>query len=150
MNQKFKKNDICKCKFKFDGRKCNSNGKWNNDKCRCKCKKHHLCKKDYIRNPATCSCKNGKYLASITDNSVIIFDEIIDANVETKSHIKEAKTIPKNICKTKCFNIFIDFLLIAIALLIAFSIYFCQIKYERKQKHLLPHYITDEKLINVL
>ena len=23
------------CKFKFDGRKCNSNQKWNNDKCRC-------------------------------------------------------------------------------------------------------------------
>ena len=93
MKQKLKKKDICKCKFKFDGRKCNSNGMWNNDKCRCKCKKHHLCKKDYIRNPATGSCKNGKYLASITDNSVIMFDEIIDANVETKSHIKEAKTI---------------------------------------------------------
>ena len=23
----------CKCKCKFDGRKCNSNQKWNNDKC---------------------------------------------------------------------------------------------------------------------
>ena len=22
---------------KFDGRKCNSNQKWNNDKCRCEC-----------------------------------------------------------------------------------------------------------------
>ena len=28
----------CKCKCKFDGRKCNSNQKWNNDKCICKCK----------------------------------------------------------------------------------------------------------------
>ena len=26
------------CKCKFDGRKCNSNQKWNNDKCRCECK----------------------------------------------------------------------------------------------------------------
>ena len=34
-------------------------------------------KKDYIWNPATCSCKNGKYLASIIDNSVIMCDEII-------------------------------------------------------------------------
>ena len=66
----------------------------------------------------------------------------------TSKKQKLSKT--KTICKTKCFNIFIDFLLIAIALLIAFSIYFCQIKYEQKQKHLLPHYITDEKLINVL
>ena len=25
----------CKCKCKFDGRKCNSNQWWNNNKCRC-------------------------------------------------------------------------------------------------------------------
>ena len=25
------------CKCKFDGRKCNSNKWWNNDKCRCEC-----------------------------------------------------------------------------------------------------------------
>ena len=29
----------CECKCKFDGRKCNSNQKWNNDKCWYKCKK---------------------------------------------------------------------------------------------------------------
>ena len=28
----------CKCKCKFDGRKCNSKQKWNSDKCRCQCK----------------------------------------------------------------------------------------------------------------
>ena len=32
----------CECKCKVDGRKCNSNEKWNNDKCRCECKKHHI------------------------------------------------------------------------------------------------------------
>ena len=64
----------CKCKCKFDGRKCNSNQKWNNDKCWRKCKKHHICEKDYIWSPATCSCENGKYLASIVDNSVIRCD----------------------------------------------------------------------------
>ena len=26
-----------KCKLKFDGRKCNSNQKWNSDKCQCDC-----------------------------------------------------------------------------------------------------------------
>ena len=31
------KNISSKCKYKFDGRKCNSNQKWNNDKCRCEC-----------------------------------------------------------------------------------------------------------------
>ena len=48
----------CECKFKFDGRKCNSNQKWNNDKRRCECKnpeKHCVCEKDYICNPATYS-----------------------------------------------------------------------------------------------
>ena len=28
----------CKCKSKFDGGKCNSNQKWNNDKDQCECK----------------------------------------------------------------------------------------------------------------
>ena len=70
----------CKCKCKFDGRKCNSNQKWNNDKCHCKCEnpqKHHGCKKDYIWNPVTCRCENSKYLTTISDDSVITFDETI-------------------------------------------------------------------------
>ena len=52
------------CKCKFDGRKCNSNQKWNNDKCRCKCKnkeKRCVCAKDYIWNPAIILCESGKY-----------------------------------------------------------------------------------------
>ena len=39
----------CKCECMFDGRKCNSNQKWNNNKCRCEfknLKKHHVCKKN--------------------------------------------------------------------------------------------------------
>ena len=35
------------CKCRFDGRKCNSGQRWNNDKCRCECKKQHVCEKDY-------------------------------------------------------------------------------------------------------
>ena len=31
------KHTLCKCKCKFDGRKCNSNQKLNNGKCRCDC-----------------------------------------------------------------------------------------------------------------
>ena len=30
----------CKCKCRFDGRKCNSDQWWNNDKFQCKCKIH--------------------------------------------------------------------------------------------------------------
>ena len=54
------KHTSCECKCIFGGRKCNSNQCWNNDKCRCECKKYHICEKDYIWNPATCSCKNVK------------------------------------------------------------------------------------------
>ena len=59
----------------------------NNNKCRCECKNHHICKKDYVWNPATCNCKNEKYFASIMDK--IICDEIID--------IKETNFNEKNI-----------------------------------------------------
>ena len=55
--------------------KCNSYQKWNNNKRPCECKnlrKHHVCKKDYIWNPRTCTCGNGKCLESIIDDSVII------------------------------------------------------------------------------
>ena len=68
----------CKCKCKFDGRKCDSNQKSKNNKCRFKSKKHHICKKGYIWNLATCSCKNGKYLTAFIDDSAIMHDEIIE------------------------------------------------------------------------
>ena len=34
----------------------------------------NMCEKDYIGNPASCSCKNGKHVASILDDSVIMCD----------------------------------------------------------------------------
>ena len=49
-----------------------------NNKCQCDCKNRHECEKDYAKNPATCSCENGKYLATIMDDSAITFDQIID------------------------------------------------------------------------
>ena len=42
-----------------------------------KCKKH-ICEEDYIWNPSTCSCENGKYLVSIIDDSAITCDEIMN------------------------------------------------------------------------
>ena len=60
----------------FDDRRCNSNQKWNNDKC--KSPKEQVCKKDYTWNPATCTCEYVKYLGCFNDDSVITYDEIID------------------------------------------------------------------------
>ena len=79
---------LCECKYKFDGRKCNLDHWWNNDKCWCECKKRHVCESDYVWNLATCNCKNGKYLASIVDDLVITCDEIIESyNVEIKTNL---------------------------------------------------------------
>ena len=77
-------------------------------------------------------------------------DEIITANAKAKSYNKETKTILKSIvCETKRFYISLAFLLITIALLIAVSIYCYLRKYKAKQKHLLPFYITNNKLKEV-
>ena len=51
---------------------------------------HHLYEKDSIWNPATCSCENGKYLASLIDDSVIMSDEIIDAEAKSNDEKKNS------------------------------------------------------------
>ena len=87
----------CERKCRFGGKKCNSDQWWNNNKCWCECKQHHVCEEDYIWNPIwnSCSCENGKYLASIMDDSAITFDETIE------SYDEETKTILKNEKKWK-------------------------------------------------
>ena len=72
------------CKYKLDRKKCNSNQKWNNDKCQCECEKHNICEKGYVCNIATCSSENGKYLASTIDNLVSTCDEIMEETVPKK------------------------------------------------------------------
>ena len=98
-SKRLAKHISCKCKCRFDGEKCNTNQWWNNNKRRCESKNIHLCENDYVWNPATCTCENRKYLASIMDKT--IWDELID---ETETSFNE-----KNItCKTKsfCFTYF--------------------------------------------
>ena len=94
-SKRLTKHISCQCKWNFDGTKCKSNKWWNSDKYRCECKKHHICEKDYVWNPAKCNCENGKYLASIKDDSVIMCDEVI------KSYDEKIKTIPTNFDEKK-------------------------------------------------
>ena len=72
----------CKSKCKFDGKNCNLGQWWNTDKCRCECTKRHVCEKDFVWNPPTCNCANGKHLASIIDDSAIMCDKIIESYKE--------------------------------------------------------------------
>ena len=83
------------CKCKFDGRKCDSNQKWNKNKHRSEFKnlnEHYVCVKNYIWNPTKWTCENGKYLGSIIVDSVVTCGEIIEA---TKTVL--TKSIPKKI-----------------------------------------------------
>ena len=87
-SKKLIKHVSCELKCKCDVWKCNSikNGIMINDDASVE---NIYVKKDYLWNPATCSCKNGHYLLSNIDGSVITCDEITDA--------KETKTIPKGL-----------------------------------------------------
>ena len=112
--------------------------------------KNSIHEKDHIWNPITRSCKNGKYLANIMDDSVISCDEII------ASYNEETKTVPVNIneeklaCKTQNFYILLAFLSITIALMIAVSIYCYLIKYQAKQKHMLPFHVANNELKEIM
>ena len=144
----------CECKCKFDGIKCNSNQKWNNDKCWNGCKnpeEHNACEKDYIWNHATCSCENGKYLASTIDNSVIMCDKIIKAGKSVSANVlvNITCTVPINASndtsinfsnknvgyEMNCCNFHTVFLVLILLFIISFICY-RYAKHRSKQKTL--------------
>ena len=55
-------------------------------------KKRHVCDKDYVSNPATCNCENGKYLANIMHDSAIMCDKIIESYEKEKNFIEKKAT----------------------------------------------------------
>ena len=81
------------CKCQFNRTTCNSNKKWNNDTCQCKCKKYRTCKKGC--NPSTCICENSRYLISIAETLVSVCDKIVNAT----------NTIPVNMTNTISTNV---------------------------------------------
>ena len=55
-------------------------------------------KKDYIWNPSTCSCENGKYLATIIEYSAIMYDELIERDdAEKKKLMKWKQSVKRKI-----------------------------------------------------
>ena len=82
-------------------------------------------------------CENGKYLASIMDDSAITCDEIIESYDEKTKTISTNFNQKKATCKTQNFYIPLVFLSTTKALLIAVSIYCYLIKYRAKHKYLL-------------
>ena len=103
-------------------------------------------KKDYIWNPSTCSCENGKYLASIIECSAIMYDELIETDDAEKKKLMKRKQF----VKTENLYILLAFLLISVGLLIPGSIYCYLKKHRGKQKHLLPFDNTNNELEHIL
>ena len=97
-------------------------------------RKHHVYEKIYIWNPSTCTCENGKYSASIIGDSVIIYDETIEA------------TISRRNIAIRNFNSLLTFLIFTIAVLIVVSVYCHFIKHQSKQNQLLTHYIINNRI----
>ena len=55
--------ETCKGKCRSDASVCNNKQRWNNDKCRCKCKElidKDVCDKGSIWNHSNCECKCDK------------------------------------------------------------------------------------------
>ena len=69
-------------------------------------------------DPASCSCKNCKYLASNNDDSVVTCDEIMEVIKTVPAKSTSNKTVPTNFnekkvtCKTKKLYVLLAFLLI--------------------------------------
>ena len=89
------------------------------------------------------SCENGKYLASIMDDSVIACDEIIESNDEETKTISTNFNEKKATCKTQNLYILLSFLLITRAFLIAVSIYCYFIKQNRNTCYHFKSQITN-------
>ena len=66
---------------------------------------------------------------------MITCDEIIDTAKAVATNFKKIKVT----CKTKNLHILLAFLLITITLFVVVSIYCYLIKYQAKQKHLVPY-----------
>ena len=87
----------CKCKINFCNcnSTCNSDQKWNNDKCQYECKKYCMCIKDYSCNPSTCICENSRYSKSVVDDSVILCNEIVKVADSVSNSVTNA--VSKNV-----------------------------------------------------
>ena len=70
------KDTSCECKCRFDGKKCNSYQWWNNNKCRCECKKRHVCEKDLMKRKQSVKCKISTFYLIDSCYYLLLFDKI--------------------------------------------------------------------------
>ena len=108
-----------------------------------------ICIKNYIWNPSTCTCENGKYSGSIISDSVITCDEITEVAKTVLRKFTPTKALPRKAVPTnldETFYVLLSILLITISLLIIVSIYFWFLNHWSKQKHFITYPDTSDKL----
>ena len=94
--------ETCKCVCRLTSAICNDRQEWNENKCRCECKKDLVsklaCDKGYMWNPSTCSCecdrycetgqyldyKNCEYIKEIIDDLIKQCTSIVDIDIKKK------------------------------------------------------------------
>lgn len=97
---------LCKCKLNLMMENVipMKSGRTINVECKNR-KEHHVCKKAYIWNLATSSCKDDKYLGNFFDDSVKNCVEMIDRTKAIKQILMKTKVT----CKTKNFHVSLHF-----------------------------------------
>ena len=69
----------------------------------------YVCEQYHIRNPATFRCENGRYLASIIDDSAVTFDELIESYDEETKLFEQVLMKRKPYVKDKIFTFYLHF-----------------------------------------
>ena len=146
--------ETCKCICRLDKIICNSEQKWNEDKCRCECKEliiKGVCDKGYVWNPSSCececdkSCNIGEYLdyssckcrkksidpllRECTEN--INETKLVSITVENKNNDRCCSYV---VCKV-LFGILFTLFIINSGIII----YFVYLKYVNRIKYNLPY-----------
>ena len=138
-----------KCNWRLDASVCNNKQRWNNDKCRCKCKElidKRICDKEFIRNPSNyeceCdkSCDVGEHLdyANFKSRKRLI-DKLVEEYSEKIDEVKMTRIIlaeDQNKRKSSC-TIYVVLITI---ICIGIGTYFVYYKYMNHYKKTAPRY----------
>ena len=100
-----KRHETCKCICRLGKIICNSNQRWNEDKCRCECKElidKAVCDKGFIFNPSNCKCE--------CDKSCSIGEYLHYSNCKCRKKLVDplGEECTENIEETKLVNITVE------------------------------------------
>ena len=127
--------ETCKYKRRLDAIVCNTEQRWNENKCRCEWKElidKGACDKWFIWNPSNCececdkTCEIGKYLdyenCKCRENLV---DKLVDECTETIEEVKRAKiTLAENKNKYSSCTIYIALMIGVFTIFTGITTYF--------------------------